>query len=340
MSDALVPCREIATVRPGLTLPALIESAGGAARFAWDEFFSGGIRNPHTRRAYAHAVRRFLAWLTPREPELDRITPGLVGQYLDQLVTGQPPRPASVPTKKQHLAAIRGLFDALVLRHAVLLNPAASVRAARYQVVEGKTPEIAIEHARTLLRSVAVSYETKTGPKPHPVGLRDRAVIAVLIYTAARIGAVAGLRRGSFTHDGSQWTLRFEEKGGKSREIPVRHDLQRYLLEYLVAAGLVDAGKDTPLFRSAIGKTKRLGEARATAGDLGRMVKRRMKAAGLPERLSPHSFRVTTITDLLNQGVPLEDVQHLAGHSDARTTRLYDRRQKQVTRNVVERISV
>ena len=77
-----------------------------------------------------------------------------------------------------------------------------------------------------------------------------------------------------------------------------------------------------------------------TAGDLGRMVKRRMKDAGLPGQLSPHSFRVTTITDLLTQGVPLEDVQYLAGHSDPRTTRLYDRRQKKVTRNVVERISV
>jgi site-specific recombinase XerD len=70
------------------------------------------------------------------------------------------------------------------------------------------------------------------------------------------------------------------------------------------------------------------------------VVKRRLKAAGLPTRLSPHSFRVTTITDLLEQGVSLDEVQHLAGHADPRTTRLYDRRQKRVTRNLVERISV
>ena len=137
-----------------------------------------------------------------------------------------------------------------------------------------------------------------------------------------------------------QWTLRFAEKRGKSREIPLRHDLQAMVLAYLEAAGLESAGKDVPLFPSAIGKTKQLATTPATAGDLGRMVKRRMKDAGLPATLSPHSFRVTAITDLLNQGVPLEDVQHLAGHSDARTTRLYDRRQKVVTRNVVERISV
>jgi integrase/recombinase XerD len=74
--------------------------------------------------------------------------------------------------------------------------------------------------------------------------------------------------------------------------------------------------------------------------DVCRMMKRRLIDAGLPEHLSPHSFRVTTITDLLEQGVPLEDVQRLAGHSDPRTTRLYDRRDRKITRNVVERISV
>ena len=108
------------------------------------------------------------------------------------------------------------------------------------------------------------------------------------------------------------------------------------MLSYLEAAGMLDAGKEAPLFPSAIGKTRQLT---TTACDLGRLVKRWMKDAGLPGRLSPHSFRVTAITDLLSQGVLLEDVQHLAGHSDARTTRLYDRRQKVVTRNVVERIS-
>jgi integrase/recombinase XerD len=77
-----------------------------------------------------------------------------------------------------------------------------------------------------------------------------------------------------------------------------------------------------------------------SADDIARMLKRRLRRAGLPNRLSPHSFRVTTITDLLSQGVPLEDIQGLAGHADPRTTRLYDRRQRTVTRNIVERISV
>jgi site-specific recombinase XerD len=127
---------------------------------------------------------------------------------------------------------------------------------------------------------------------------------------------------------------------GKTREIPVRHDLQQFINRYLSAGGLSDSDKSTPIFRTTIRRTRKLTTNGMTSGDMGRMVKRRLRQAELPLRLSPHSFRVTTITDLLSQGVPLEDVQMLAGHADPRTTRLYDRRHRQVTRNIVERISV
>ncbi|MFN0138004.1 MAG: tyrosine-type recombinase/integrase [Phycisphaerae bacterium] len=148
------------------------------------------------------------------------------------------------------------------------------------------------------------------------------------------------LRRRDFYNDGRQFMFRFDEKGGNLRDIPCRHDLEEFMQEYLAAAG-GDAGEDAPLFRSAIRRTKRLGDAAMTGNDILRMVKRRFKAAGLPaQRLTYHSFRATTITDLLDQGVALEDVQFLAGHSDPRTTRLYDRRKRQVTRNIVERISI
>ena len=234
-------------------------------------------------------------------------------------------------TKKVHLAALRHFFDTLVTRHVVVLNPAASVRGDRLQVIEGKTPEIGVEQARRLLKRIDAS---------HVVGLRDRAILGVLIYTAARVGAVAKLRRGDFYSVIDQYFLRFTEKGGKSREIPVRHDLRGFVLEYLAVGDFEYADKSAPLFRSAIRRTRRLTQQGMTADDIGRMVKRRAKRSGLSDRLSPHSFRVTTITDLLSQGVSLEDVQNLAGHADPRTTRLYDRRQQSVTRNIVERISV
>src|SRR5262249_7178363 len=147
-------------------------------------------------------------------------------------------------------------------------------------------------------------------------------------FTAARVGAVAKLSAKSLRHDGTEYALRFSEKGGKSREIPVRADLQRVLLAYIHAASISDG----PLFRTAAGKTGQLTTNAMTAIDMCRMMKRRLKAAGLPTDFSPHSFRVTAITDLLEHNTALEDVQHLAGHADPRTTRLYDRRRRKITR--------
>jgi integrase/recombinase XerD len=120
----------------------------------------------------------------------------------------------------------------------------------------------------------------------------------------------------------------------------VRHDLEGYIRTCLDSAGITTENKNGSLFRSALGKTKRLTDNPLTTKDVCRMVKRRLKDAMLPSRLPPHSFRVAGITDLLTQGVPLDDVQYLAGHSIPRTTKLYDRRQKKVTRNIVERISI
>ena len=147
------------------------------------------------------------------------------------------------------------------------------------------------------------------------VALRDRALLAVFAYTSARAGAAAQLRRSDFYDSGEQWMLRFTEKGGKAREIPVRHDLRGMIAAYLEAAGLDNAAKDAPLFRAAIGRTGRLASTAIHVNDICRMMKRRLADASLPSRLSPHSFRVAVITDLLTQGVPLEDVQYLAGHA-------------------------
>jgi Domain of unknown function (DUF4132)/Phage integrase family len=150
------------------------------------------------------------------------------------------------------------------------------------------------------------------------------------------------LRRADFYETGDQYCLRFHEKGGKVREIPVRHDLQRWIQEYLKASAeqANNAQPLAPMFCTTVRRTKRLTTRPMTADDMGRMLKRRLHDAGLSLRLSPHSLRVATLTDLLSQGLSLDDVQNLAGHADPRTTRLYDRRQRQVTRNIVERISV
>jgi integrase/recombinase XerD len=321
----------------GQALPSLVERAGGAARFAWEEFFYAEHHNPHTQKAYMAAVKRFLAWAEGEGKELPAITPGMIGKYLVDLG-------GSAAKRNLHLSALRGFFDRLVNRHVVVLNPAATAKGVKDQVIEGKTPEITLEQARALLASIQLTktVKTKEGTEvvtPLLVGLRDRAILATLKFTACRAGAVAKLRLGDFQHDGAQYVLRFQEKGGKSREIPVRHDLEGFIRAYLDLAGIAEENKDRPLFRSVRRRTGQLTGNAMTSKAICELVKRRLKDAGLPKRLSPHSFRVAAVTDLLTQGVPLEDVQYLAGHSEPRTTALYDRRQKKVTRNIVERIS-
>ena len=113
------------------TFPAILRRAGTAACFAADEFFSARISNSHTRRAYARPVGRFLAWCEAQGIELRQVTPGLAGRFIEDL-------PGSDPTKNLALAALRHFFDALVTRHAVALNPFASVRGRKHDVVDGK----------------------------------------------------------------------------------------------------------------------------------------------------------------------------------------------------------
>jgi integrase/recombinase XerD len=224
-------------------LPAIIEQAGHNARFAYEEFFHAKIRNAHTRRAYRRAVLCFLQWCDYRQRTLQEVSPADVGIYLDELTL-------QVASKKQVLAGLRHFFDGMVTRHAIALNPALSVRGERYQVMEGKTPEITIKQARKLLSSINTD---------NVVGLRDKAIMSILIYTASRVGAVARLKLKDLYDTGDQYCLHFLDKGGKSREIPVRHDLQGLLRSYLQSVGcnLGDA-TDRPLFRTSIRKTKTL----------------------------------------------------------------------------------
>ncbi len=315
---------ELDTKAPSAVQLVIANSGRGAFRRIL-EFFTAEIRNGHTRRAYARVVGEFLAFASERGmTRLQDIDPVTVAGYVEH-------RPGAIPTRKLHLAAVRRFFDYLVIGQIVPVNPATSVRGPAYAVTEGLTPAFDVQQVRTLLASIDLNTV---------VGLRDRAVLAILTYTACRVGAVAKLKVKHFTPEGSQWVLRFHEKRSKLRKIPVRHNLQSYLEDYLSAAGISPEDKDAPIFRTARRKTKVLSERAMSEKDILRMVKRRLRGAGLPQNFSCHSFRATTITNLLEQGVPLEDVQYLAGHADSRTTKLYSRKKQEVTRNIVERISI
>jgi len=313
-------------------LPALVVRSGAPAAQAWTDFFDGKVRNRHTRRAYGHSVRHFLAWCDGHELELPRIMAGDVGRYLTQLAGG--------PSKKKRtLAALRRFFRVLVERHICLINPAAEAETVRYDMVEGKTPEITDAQFRAIL---AATDSTTL------VGLRDRLILHTLAYTGTRVGAVAALQRQHYYEAPGQWMLHFDEKRGKSREIPVAHDLKVLFDVYLERSGIKDekrtrdpkTGEWEPvyLFRTAAGRTGQLTKAAMGGNDIYKMMRRHAEKAGIGVRVSPHSFRVAIATDLHEQGVPTDEIQTLLGHSDVRTTNLYKRNRRGVTRNLVERI--
>ncbi len=313
--------REVAA-KDAIEAPTLVLEAGSNAKYAWEEFIYGEISNLHTRRAYKKAVLDLLERADHAGLSLSQISPKFIRAHFDKMEV-------STPTKKLRLSAVRRFFDIAVTRHAVALNPALSVRGERHGVTEGRTPEITPAQAAKLLKSL---------DEGTLLGLRDKTILAIFIYTAARVNAVSMLKVSDFHTTSTQYFLRFKEKGNKHREIPVREDLESLIVRYLDLRGPVS--KSAPLFPSAIGKTQTFAESPMHPDDIRRMLKRRLGNAGLSGEFSPHSFRVCTITDLLNQDVPREDVQFLAGHADARTTALYDRRRRRVTRNIVERISV
>src|SRR4051795_4364059 len=237
---------ELVIVDQQTPVPAAIAAAGAPARKRFVEFFTANIRNRNTRLAYARAVATFFAWCEQMGlSTLESVQPVHVAAYIEQLSLAR-----SAPSVKQHLAAVRMLFDWLVVGQIVPSNPASVVRGPKHVVKRGKTPILSPEEARQLFESI---------PTDTIVGLRDRALIGVLIYSFARISAALGMRVEDYFPQGNRWWLRLHEKGGKHHEMPVHHTLEQYLDSYIAAAGLKDVPKG-PLFRASNGKTKLLSE--------------------------------------------------------------------------------
>ena len=222
------------------------------------------------------------------------------------------------------------LFDWLVVGQVMPMNPASSVRGPRHSVKKGKTPVLAAEEARALLDAIDVS----TLP-----GLRDRALIGLMVYTFARVGAAVGMRVGDVYVQGRRTWVRLPEKGGKRHEMPCHHNLDEYLHAYVDAAGIASDDKGW-LFRTTVGRSGALSERPMGQGDVYRMIGRRAAAAKVWTKIGCHSFRATGITEYLRNGGKLEVAQQMANHESARTTGLYDRRQDGVSLDEVERILI
>ena len=298
-------------------LPTLIAGAGHKAALRFLEFFTVNIRNRNTRAAYARAAAAFLRWCEGQAiSELGRVQPVHVAAYIELLQ-----RERSAPTVKQHLACIRMLFDWLVIGQVMPTNPAHSVRGPRHSVSKGSTLVLSSEEATALLTGMDVSTV---------VGLRDRAIIAVMTYTFARVGAVVALTVEDYYPQKKRWWLRLHEKNGKLNEMPCHHKLEEYLDAYTKAAGIA-SDRNGPLFRSAIGRTGTLTGKPMSRMEVWYMVRRRAADAGVETAIGCHTFRATGITDYLTNGGRIEVAQRMAGHSNAKTTGLYDRRNDDIS---------
>lgn len=314
--------------------PTAIASAGPAAWHAILQFFAAEIRNVNTRRAYLRAAQDFFLFAERRKggTSLDTITSLHVSAWIEAMARDG----LSAPTIKQRLAAIRMLFQALARERIVHINPAAVVRGPKHSVKRGKTPILTAEETRQLLDSI----DTDT-----LVGLRDRALIATMVYSFARIGAVTTLRVEDLFTQGRRLWLRLHEKGGKRHEIPCHHTLEQYLIAYLEAA---DLGATPKAFvfqtfgregdRKAAGRT--LSGAPLPQATAWQMLQRRAADAGLDTAVCNHTFRATGITTYLKNSGTLERAATIANHSSTRTTQLYDRRPDDVTLDEVEKIQI
>lgn len=307
-------------------VPAIISAAGDRASFRFVEFFTANIRNQNTRVSYGRALRDFCTWCEERGFRLEDLNPVLVAGYVELL---DRERGYSKPSVKQHLAAIRMLFDYLVTGGVIQMNPASSVRGPRYSIKRGKTPVLSAEEARQLLDSI----ETDT-----IIGLRDRALIGVMVYSFSRVTTAVSMRVEDYFQGGKRWKFRFMEKGGKYNEVFAHHNAEAYLDAYLDAAGIWE-DKKSPLFRT-IDRKLSLSPRPMHRTDALRIVKRRALAASLSISTCNHTFRATGITTYLKNGGRVEVAQQIAGHESARTTGLYDRRHDEVSLDEVERIVI
>jgi integrase len=308
----------------GITLwtPGLIEKAGRRAFEAYYTFFAEAIPNPRTRRAYMADFARFSQWCEERGFELDRLTTIHFAAYREVLM-----KDLTLPSVKRHFSALRTIFGALVEKGVLDRNPVREVKLQSYRG-EGKTPALRPEEVRQLLDAIDASSA---------IGLRDRALLSLMAYSFARIGAALQMKVKDFYPQGTSWFIRLHEKGGRERQLPCHHLLAEALNEYVAFCGL-SGQPDAPLFRSIHGKKGTL-----TASPLGpraalEMVYRRTQKAGIRGRFCCHTFRATGITTFLENGGSLETAQFIAGHADSRTTKIYDRRERLAAQSDIERI--
>ena len=330
-----------------ITNPTLMNSAA-LARFAAPQDADGlagalvaGQLSPRTRRAYAGDLAELLAVLTLWDLGLADVTRDhlhiyrawLFGEAAPALVPRRPCAPASVSRK---VSVVRRFFGEAHDRGLIPTDPAARLRGVKVSD-ESKTAGLSRAQANALLAAVDVDT---------PLGLRDRAILSLMLRTGLRRMDVIGATCGALGTQQGHRTLRVISKGNKERVVKVPPVVALHLDAWRAASRTLRAETvRTPLFCGLV-KSGRGAEVRYLAyGDgqsqlaetaVWKIVTRRAKAAGIEDKITPHSTRHTFITLALDGGAPLHKVQVAAGHADPRTTERYWRTKQNLDDNAVD----
>ena len=281
----------------------------------------------HTREAYRRDVGQFLQTrgIAPEQLEaLVRIRPGDVARWRDELTA----RGQTNHTVRRKLTALRSLFSYLQVYGYTGANPAHGKFVQAPAVPQdGKTVGLTPKECRALLDA----------PDPAtPVGLRDRALFAVLAYTACRVSELTGATVGEYQTNAGHRVLGILAKGGKERIVPLHPEAWERLDAWLQVGGHAADAKG-PLFRPPVTARGqgRDGFRRAalTRQAVHLLLGRYAARLGLDPAVTVHSFRVTALTTAREQGVDIIDLQDFAGHADPRTTLTYIRSRDRLSKS-------
>lgn len=316
-------------------VPVLIERAGRAAADRFIQFLIGEHRNRNTREAYARDLRDFFIWAERRGTyDVREVSPKDVATYIELL--GKPPpgsRNASLyrgfkeSTIKRHLAAIRKLLDWLVAGHVIDTNPAWSVRGPKLDIREGLTPELSPEEVRRLLAVI---------PRNTLIGIRDRALIAGLLYSWARASAFCRMRVQDYALEKGKRVFRLHEKGNKFHRVTVHRAARKAVEQYIMSAKLAQRLTE-PLFQT-IGRSGKLTGRSMTRNDAYKVVRKWARKAGLPPRICCHSTRATAITEFIRKGGSLITAARIANHASVKTTQRYVHVDDDIEQSEIERV--
>lgn len=308
-----------------MMVPSLFARSRNAEN-RFKDFFATRLSNLHTRRVYYTAICRFGRWCSShRLTTLAQLNSAHMVEYLADLE-----RKLSTPSTRQHFAALRMLFDWLVAGGVIKVNPVHAVRISNYPIVRGKAHVLNVDEVHAILKAINIESV---------VGLRDRALIALMVYTFARVGAIANMRVEDYYSLGPNRSVRLRAKGSAIHEVPVHHTLDLYLQAYIETTGLKSDPKG-PLFRTSAGRTGVLKRRAMCQDDVYKMIQRRAWRAGLRAKIGCHTFRATGITAYLNNGGRIEVAQRMAGHLNVNTTRLYGWRDNEINVGEVEKIGI